>query len=100
MNMNKTIKTGNAGSCGSNRGIGKWFSALLLVIASVWIVAEAAASGNNMQTAYLVVAGDRGFIGNEEIIDEFQLFAGNRNASLVFVTAERTDKSMRAGVSP
>ncbi|ARO87805.1 cobalamin biosynthesis protein CbiX [Nitrosospira lacus] len=49
------------------------------------------------RTGFLVVAADRGFLGNEEIIDSFQLFAKGRNASLVFVTDERTRKYLRNG---
>ena len=61
--------------------------------------ADETLSRKERQTGFLVVAADRGFLGNEEIADEFQLFAGNRNASLVFVTDERTDKYLRAGVN-
>ncbi|SCX60925.1 cobalamin biosynthesis protein CbiX [Nitrosospira sp. Nsp1] len=54
--------------------------------------AEETLSRKDRQTGFLVVAADRGFLGNEEIIDEFHLFAKGRNASLVFVTDERTQK--------
>jgi sirohydrochlorin ferrochelatase len=43
---------------------------------------------------FLVVAPDRGFLGNEETRDAFEAFAAGRKASLVFVTDERT----RAGL--
>ncbi|MEO7320693.1 MAG: hypothetical protein ABIW02_03535 [Nitrosospira sp.] len=39
-----------------------------------------------------------GFVGNEEIIDEFELRAKGRNASLIFVTDERTQKYLGTGV--
>ncbi|SFW15493.1 CbiX protein [Nitrosovibrio sp. Nv17] len=47
------------------------------------------------RTGFLVVAADRGFIGNEEIIDEFQAFAKSRNVALTFVTDERTEKYLK-----
>ena len=60
--------------------------------------ADEALSRKDRQTGFLVLAADRGFVGNEEIIDEFQLFARGRNASLIFVTDERTRKYLRRGV--
>lgn len=99
MKMKKNTEAWNSGLPGLCRGAGGLLSALLLVVAaSVWPGAEAAAGGGDVQTGFLVVAGDRGFIGNEEIIDEFQLFAEGRNASLVFVTDERTAKYLKSGV--
>jgi sirohydrochlorin ferrochelatase len=61
-------------------------------------LAEETLSRKERQTGFLVVAADRGFLGNEEIADEFQLFAQERNAALVFVTDERTQKYLEKGV--
>ncbi|MEO8991387.1 MAG: cobalamin biosynthesis protein CbiX [Nitrosospira sp.] len=60
--------------------------------------AEEFVSRTDGSTGFLVVAADRGFLGNEEIIDEFQLFAKAHNASLIFVTDERTQKYLHMGV--
>lgn len=60
--------------------------------------ADEALTREQRQTGFLVVAADRGFVGNEEIIDEFQQFAKGRNASLIFVTDERTQRYLRTGV--
>lgn len=60
--------------------------------------AEESLSRKERGTGFLVVAADRGFVGNEEIIDAFELFAKGRNASLIFVTDERTQKYLRMGV--
>ncbi|MBA2659071.1 MAG: cobalamin biosynthesis protein CbiX [Nitrosospira sp.] len=60
--------------------------------------AEENLSRKERLTGFLVVAADRGFVGNEKIIDEFELFAKGRNASLIFVTDERTQKYLGAGV--
>lgn len=60
--------------------------------------ADETLSRKDRQAGFLVVAADRGFLGNEEIIDGFQLFAKGRNASLIFVTDERTQKYLRNGV--
>lgn len=50
------------------------------------------------EPAFLVVAPDRGFLGDEEIRDAFEAFAATRKAALVFVTDERTTESLNAGV--
>jgi len=42
------------------------------------------------EPGFLVLAPDRGFLGNEEIRDAFESFAKGRRASLVVVTDERT----------
>ncbi|SCY26872.1 CbiX protein [Nitrosospira sp. Nl5] len=60
--------------------------------------ANEALSRKDRQTGFLVLAADRGFVGNEEIIDEFHMFAKGRNASLIFVTDERTRKYLKSGV--
>ncbi len=60
--------------------------------------ADEALSRKDRQTGFLVLAADRGFVGNEEIIDEFHMFARGRNASLIFVTDERTRKYLKSGV--
>ncbi|MGH8762900.1 MAG: CbiX/SirB N-terminal domain-containing protein [Nitrosospira sp.] len=61
-------------------------------------LAEEALTREGRHTGFLVVAADRGFVGNEEIIDAFQQFAKGRNASLIFVTDERTQRYLRTGV--
>lgn len=76
-----------------------FFGLVVLLAASIKSgFAEETLSRKNRQTGFLVVAADRGFLGNEEIIDEFHLFARGRNASLVFVTDERTRKYLDSGV--
>lgn len=47
---------------------------------------------------FIVVAPDRGFLGNEEARDAFETFAAERNAALVFVTDERTRTSLEAAL--
>ncbi|MEO7559572.1 MAG: CbiX/SirB N-terminal domain-containing protein [Nitrosospira sp.] len=76
-----------------------------IALTALWVAAsirpgfaDDALSRRDRQTGFLVVAADRGFIGNEEIIDEFQQFAKTRNASLTFVTDERTGKYLRSGL--
>lgn len=48
----------------------------------------------NSQTGFVVLAPDRGFLGNEEIRDAFAPLAAERNAELVFVTDARTRASL------
>lgn len=47
---------------------------------------------------FLVLAADRGFLGNEEIRDAFELFSNNRSAALAFITDERTQQTLTAGL--
>ena len=51
------------------------------------------------QTGFLVVAADRGFVGNEEIRDAFASFSTNHPAALVFVTDERTRQTLQSGLA-
>jgi hypothetical protein len=52
----------------------------------------------DVKTGFLVLAPDRGFAGNEEIADAFDVFAKGRNASLVFITDERSSKYLKSGL--
>ena len=59
------------------------------------------AENNTMQsnqTGFLVLAADRGFVGNEEIRDAFELFSNNHATALVFVTDERTQQTLTTGL--
>lgn len=47
------------------------------------------------QTGFLVVAADRGFVGNEEIRDAFATFAAEYPAALVLVTDERSRETLK-----
>ena len=74
------------------------FAALLVMASTGPVLAESALSKNNNQTGFLVLAADRGFIGNEEIRDAFDAFAKEHNAALIFVTDERTQKYLKVGL--
>ena len=50
------------------------------------------------KTGFLVVAADRGFVGNEEIRDAFAPFSAAHPAELVFVTGERTRQTLQSGL--
>ena len=51
------------------------------------------------QVGFLIVAADRGFIGNEEIRDAFASFSTSHPAALVFVTDERTRQTLQSGLT-
>lgn len=51
------------------------------------------------QTGFLVVAADRGFVGNEEIRDAFEPFSASHPAALVFVTDERTQQTLQSALT-
>ncbi len=48
---------------------------------------------------FLVIAPDRGFMGNEEVRDAFEEYNKNFNASLVFITREETGRFLREGIA-
>jgi hypothetical protein len=52
----------------------------------------------DVKTGFLVIARDRGFAGNQEIADAFDVFAKGRNASLVFITDERSSNYLKSGL--
>ena len=51
------------------------------------------------QTGFLVIAADRGFVGNEEIREAFLPFSVNHPAALVFVTDERTQQTLQSALA-
>lgn len=55
----------------------------------------AADTDSPSQTGFLVVAADRGFVGNEEIRDAFASFAADHPAALVLVTDDRTRQTLK-----
>jgi sirohydrochlorin ferrochelatase len=59
---------------------------------------HAASSTPENQTGFLIVAADRGFVGNEEIRDAFEPFSAHHPAALVFVTDERTQQTLKSGL--
>ncbi|MXS85888.1 cobalamin biosynthesis protein CbiX [Nitrosomonas sp. HPC101] len=61
--------------------------------------AHATAAEAADQTGFLVVAADRGFVGNEEIRDAFESFATHHPAALVFVTDERTRQTLQSALA-
>lgn len=71
---------------------------LLIMVSIKPVLAEAALGNDNYRTGFLVLAADRGFVGNEEIRDAFDAFAKDFNATLIFVTDERTRKFLKAGL--
>jgi len=49
-------------------------------------------------TGFLVVAPDRGFMGNQEIRDIHESFSEEYTSSLVFITPEETDRFLNEGI--
>ncbi len=71
----------------------------LLTIVLVYAgTTQAANAAPNNQTGFLIIAADRGFLGNEEIRDAFEPFSANHPAALVFVTDERTQQTLKSGL--
>ena len=61
--------------------------------------ALAAPAGVDHEIGFLVAAPDRGFMGNEEIRDLFDVFAKSHNAVLLHVTDGRTRGSAQAALA-
>lgn len=62
--------------------------------AALLLLSLAAPGPAAAKTGYLVAAGDRGFLGDEEMRDVVEGFGRDRAAELVFVTDERTRASL------
>lgn len=79
---------------------------LVLAIGILFGIAPANAESNALKTdesaprlpGFLVVAPDRGFLGNEELHDAFTPLAKTTVAELVFVTDERTRDMLQSAV--
>lgn len=49
-------------------------------------------------TGFLVIAPDRGFMGNEEVRDLHRSFAEDYSSTLVFITPEETERFLKEGI--
>lgn len=67
---------------------------LILCSLSVLVAPAVKAAG----TGFVVAAPDRGFLGNEEIRDQFARFEQAQPARLILATDERTDETFRQAV--
>ena len=65
--------------------------ALLLLISTMTAFAQ--------QNGFMVIAPDRGFMGNEEIRDLHKDFSENYTSSLAFITEEDTDRFLLEAIS-
>lgn len=75
------------------------YSGLVRATGSASISASAPAPISADKTGFLVVAADRGFVGNEEIRDAFAPFSAGHPAELIFVTDERTRQTLQSGLA-
>ena len=75
-------------------GIPTTLRALIIVVALLGLGLPTATAGT--RTAFLVIAPDRGFLGNEEVREVFEDFATSvDDAQLAFVTQERAEENLR-----
>ena len=92
----------DAGRGAAGRAFGQCLLAAALLLSAAAICPALAGEHANknikdVKAGFLVLAPDRGFAGNEEIGDAFDAFAKGRNASLVFITDERSSKYVKSG---
>ncbi|MGQ0545134.1 MAG: sirohydrochlorin chelatase [Betaproteobacteria bacterium] len=76
-----------------------WFKRLLFATGLLAICGAAVSAQQAPEPGFLAVAADRGFQGNEEIRDAFDVFAAGRNAELVFATDARTRVMVEAALA-
>src|SRR6056297_660660 len=69
---------------------------LWLFLFSLIFVLPAGAQQN--ETGFLVIAPDRGFMGNQEVRDIHQSFSETYLSSLAFITQEETDRFLSEGI--
>ena len=67
-----------------------------LFLCGLMFVTSAKAQQN--ETGFLVIAPDRGFMGNQEIRDIHQSFSETYLSSLAFITPEETDRFLNEGI--
>lgn len=72
---------------------------LILFLLALLLAPVAALGAPGSDVGFLVAAPDRGFLGNEEIRDQFDAFAKDHNAELVFVTDARTRDTAAAALA-
>lgn len=80
-----------------------FYQVSLFTLAMIILLGQALAKESNQhqdnQTGFLILTADRGFVGNEEIRDAFELFAEKHNAALIFVTDEHTEKYLKINLN-
>lgn len=73
--------------------------ALVLLLSGPLAAAAATAAATAAPTGFLVLAPDRGFLGNEEMRDVFDAFRADvPEAVLAFATAEQTTENLQAAL--
>lgn len=72
---------------------------LLLLLPVSALACLPAQTSAECEVGFLIAAPDRGFMGNEEIRDHFDAFAKQHNASLVFVTDQRTKTNLQTALT-
>jgi len=70
----------------------RWLALIIMALVSVSVFAQ------QNETGFLVIAPDRGFMGNQEIRDLHANFDEHYVTSLSFVTPEETDRFLKEGI--
>ena len=73
-------------------------AAFLAAVTVLCLSGEAYAKKIHPETGFLVVAPDRGFLGNERTRDAFNGFAGEYTAELAFVTKEKATENIHVAI--
>lgn len=76
-----------------------FLAAIVAVGALAPSFAHPASAAASQPPSYLVIAPDRGFLGNAEVRDAFEAFSAGRAAALVFVTDERTKGTLDSALA-
>jgi sirohydrochlorin ferrochelatase len=97
---NQDIRTiFGAGILSAAVAIGAWSNAPALACGvQSKPAAHAQVQAQASDTAFLVVAPDRGFLGNAQVQDAYEAFAKGRSGGLVFTTGDRTRQQVENAV--
>lgn len=74
-------------------------AALLVACLMTWGLAPAALAAPAPAPGYLVIAPDRGFLGNEEVRDAFESYRQRFTAALAIVTEQETERFLKEGLA-
>lgn len=72
---------------------------ILFLVLGALISGSGLTYAQSVDTGFLVIAPDRGFMGNQEIRDLHEKFSENYTTSLAFITPEDTDRFLKEGIT-
>lgn len=75
-----------------------WVGLLVVILSHGILFGPSEAAVIHPEVGFLVLAPDRGFLGNEEVRDVYEEFAKEYSAALVFATNKKTGENLKNGI--